>query len=136
MWILFSYLISRQSRINHVRKIRILLIFSWVNDFRKKISTKNNIKRFTKVVVKYVVVQFLRKKTCVLTEICCLLLAFIFPDLVWCWWHIIKQIFHAFFCLISKLFTFGNIINYLRWIISDIQQKGMEYLLNIKQKGM
>ena len=37
------------------------------------------------------------KKTCVLTEICYILLAFIFPDLVWCWWHIMKQIFHAFF---------------------------------------
>ena len=67
------------------------------------------------------------------------MLAFIFPNLVWCWWHIIKQIFHDFSCLISKLFTLGNIIfnlrfaslniNYLRWIIFDIQQKGMEYLL-------
>ena len=34
--------------------------------------------------------------TCVLAEIYCVLLAFIFPDPVWCWWHIIKQIFHAF----------------------------------------
>ena len=58
------------------------------------------------VVDEYIVVQFLR----VLTEIFCILLAFIFPDLVWCWWHIIKQIFHAFFCLVSKLFTLGNII--------------------------
>ena len=36
------------------------------------------------------------KKTSVLTEMCFVLLAFIFPDLVWCYWHIIKQIFHAF----------------------------------------
>ena len=67
------------------------------------------------------------------------MLAFIFPNLVWCWWHVIKQIFHDFSCLISKLFTLGNIIfnlrfaslniNYLGWIIFDIQQKGMEYLL-------
>ena len=44
------------------------------------------------------------------------------------------------FCLISKLFTLGNIIfnsgfaslniNYLGWIISDNSLKGMEYLLN------
>ena len=25
--------------------------------------------------------------------------------LCWCWWYIIKQIFHAIFCLISTLFT-------------------------------
>ena len=37
------------------------------------------------------------KKPCVLTKICCVLLVFTFPDLVWCWWHIIKQIFDAFF---------------------------------------
>ena len=36
------------------------------------------------------------KRTYVLTVICCVLLIFIFPDLVWYWWHIIKQIFHAF----------------------------------------
>ena len=39
------------------------------------------------------------KTACVVTEICCALLVFIFVDLVWCWWHIIKQIFHAFFML-------------------------------------
>ena len=50
-----------------------------------------------------------------MAEICCVLLAFIFPDLVWCWWHIIKQIFHALFCLISKLFTLGNIIFNSAW---------------------
>ena len=48
------------------------------------------------VVVKYVLVQFLQKGL-VLAEICCVLLVFIFPDLAWSWWHIIKQIFHAFF---------------------------------------
>ena len=42
-------------------------------------------------VAKYVAVQCLLKKTCVVTEICCVLLAFIFPDFAWCWWHIIKQ---------------------------------------------
>ena len=58
------------------------------------------------------------------------------------WWHIIKQIFHAFFCLISKLFPLGNLIfnsASRRWILipsgvtSDIKQKGMEYLLIIKK---
>ena len=49
------------------------------------------------VVAKYVVVQFLRKKTCVLTKICCVLLLFIAPEYVRCWWHTIKQISHAFF---------------------------------------
>ena len=34
------------------------------------------------------------KKTCVLTEICCALLAFTLSGLVWCLWHIIKQISH------------------------------------------
>ena len=35
-------------------------------------------------------------KTCVMMEICCVLFTFIFPDLVWCWWHIIKQILYVF----------------------------------------
>ena len=53
-----------------------------------------------------------------MTEICYALLDFIFPELVWCWWHIIKQIFHTFFCLILKLLTLGNIIfNKLAWNI-------------------
>ena len=38
---------------------------------------------------------FCEKKTCVSTEICCVFLTFIFPDLAWCWWHKIKQIFRA-----------------------------------------
>ena len=37
--------------------------------------------------------SYMCSKTCVLTETCCVLLVFIFPDLVWCWWHIIKQIY-------------------------------------------
>ena len=134
MWILFSCLISRHSRLSyhfHVGKIRILLIFSWVNDFRKTISTKNNL---LGVVVKNVVLQFLWKKNCVVVETCCVLLVFMFPDLVWCWWHITKQIFHAFFfCIISKLFSLDNvafnsasrcwILISSGWIISDIKQK-------------
>ena len=52
---------------------------------------------FSSTAVKYVAVQFFTKRTCVLNEICCVLLAFITPDLVWCWWHIVKQIFHVFF---------------------------------------
>ena len=53
---MFSCLILRQSQINcqfQVGKTRILLIFSWANDFRKKISTEKI------VVVKHVVAQFL-----------------------------------------------------------------------------
>ena len=90
------------------------------------------------VVVKYVLVQFY-EKTCVADEIFRVLLAFILPDFVWCWWQIMNQILYAFSCLISKLFTLGNIIfnsasrslniNYLGWIRSDVKQKGMEYLL-------
>ena len=49
------------------------------------------------------------KKTYVVAEICCVLLAFIFPDLAWCWWHITKQIFRLF-CLISKLFALSNVV--------------------------
>ena len=58
------------------------------------------------VLVKHFVVQ--NEKTCVLTQICCVLLAFIIPDLAWCWWHITKKLF--LFYLILKLFTLGNII--------------------------
>ena len=92
--------------------------------------------------VKYVLVQFLQK-TYILTKICCVLLAFILPDLVWFLWHIIKQIFHVFFCLILKLCTLGNIIFnsasrrwilITLWLISDIKQKSMEYLLNIGKR--
>ena len=92
--------------------------------------------------VKYVLVQFLQK-TYILTKICCVLLAFILPDLVWFLWHIIKHIFHVFFCLILKLCTLGNIIFnsasrrwilITLWLISDIKQKSMEYLLNIGKR--
>ena len=43
---MFSCLMSRQSRIGcqfHVRKIRILVIFSWVNDFGKNINKINTV---------------------------------------------------------------------------------------------
>ena len=102
----------------------------------EKNINKNNIKWFTRSCSLICRSSVFTKKTCVFIEICCVLLVFIFADLVWRWCHIIKQIFHAFFCLISKLFTLGNIIfnyniNYLGWIISVIKQKGMEYLLII-----
>ena len=48
------------------------------------------------IVVKHVTAQFF-KKACAGTEVCCILLAFIFRDLVWCLWLIMKQIFHIFF---------------------------------------
>ena len=50
---MFSCLMSRQSRIScqfHVRKTRILLIFSWANE--KKISTKRMQSDLVLVVVK------------------------------------------------------------------------------------
>ena len=108
MWIMFSCLIS---------KIRVLLIFSRVNDFRKNIN-KSNIKWFTSSRSWICCSSVFTKKTCVVTEICCVLSALTFPDLVWCWWHMIKQIFHAFYSLILKLFALSNIIFniYLEWI--------------------
>ena len=57
---------------------------------------------------KYVVVQFLQNNLC--WSKFTVFLVFISLDLVWCWWQIIKQIFPTFFCLLSKLFTLGNII--------------------------
>ena len=54
---------------------------------------------------------FLRKKdSCVVTEIYFALLAFVNPNSVWCLGYIIKQLFHADFCLLLKLFTIGKII--------------------------
>ena len=141
---MFSCLISHQSWMScqfHVRKICILLIFSWVNDFRKKYKMTTNIKWFTGN-CSYTCCSsvFTKKKTCVLTEICCVLLAFTSQYLGWCGWHLIKQIFHAFFCLISKQqniqLCFASLnINYFGWIISDIKQEGMEYLF-IKYKNV
>ena len=93
---------------------------------------------FLCVVFEYVTVElFFKKKkvvSCVFTQIYFALLAFT-QDFVWCWGYIIKQIFNANFCLISKLLTLSKIIfndvTYLGWIISDTKQKGMEYLLII-----
>ena len=122
MWIIFSWLISRQSRISfqfHARKNRIPLIFFHGLVISEININKNNIKWFTwscSLICRSLV--FTKN----LTEICCVLLVFIHPDIVWCLCHITKQIFNTFFGLISKLFTLG-------WVISDIKQKGMEYLL-------
>ena len=102
----------------------------------EKNINKNNIKRLTRSCSEICRSSVFTKKTCALTEICCALLVFIFQILLGVG-GIIKQIFHAFFCLILKLYSLSNIIfnstlhiNYLRWKISDIKQKGMEYLLN------
>ena len=93
--------------------------FSWAKDSRKNIY-KNNIKWFTRICSLIWCSSVFTKKTCVLTRMCSVLLVFIFPHLVWCWCHIIKQIFHVFFCLISKLSTLGNILfnsASRRWIL-------------------
>ena len=63
------------------------------------------------------------KKDCVLSEIwsnclprsCLMLVAYNRTNIL------------CLFCLVSKLFTLSNII--FGWIISDIKQNGMEYLL-------
>ena len=134
MWILFSCLISRHSRLSyhfHVGKIRILLIFSWVNDFRKTISTKNNL---LGVVVKNVVLQFLWKK-----KLCCGRNLLCFVSLYVSWSCLVLVAYNKtnisclFFCIISKLFSLDNvafnsasrcwILISSGWIISDIKQK-------------
>ena len=122
MW-MFSCLISRQSRIScqsSVMKIRVLLIFFHGLRIPEKNIYKNNIKWFTRICSLIWCSSVFTKKTCVLTRMCSVLLVFIFPHLVWCWCHIIKQIFHVFFCLISKLSTLGNILfnsASRRWIL-------------------
>ena len=110
---MFSCLISRQSQIRcqfHVRKIQILLTFFHGLMISEKNINKNNAKWFTRSCSLICRSSVFTKRTCVLTKTCCVLLVFIFPGLCLCWCHIIKQIFHAFFRLISKLFTLGNII--------------------------
>ena len=92
----------------------------------EKNINKHNTKCFTRSCSWTCCSSVFTKKTCVLSQICCALLAFIFPDLIWCWWHIIKQVFHAYFCLMSKLFTLGNIIfnsTSRRWILVTLSEK-------------
>ena len=86
MGIISSCLILPQFRIRcqfYVREIQILLIFSWVNDFKKKKkkSTKLIKNDLLGVVFKYVVVHFLQKKLVFWPKFA--LLGFIFPNLVW-----------------------------------------------------
>ena len=54
---------------------------------------------------------FLKKNdSCIVSKILCALPALTHFDFVCCWDSIIKQIFYAIFCLISKLFTLGKVI--------------------------
>ena len=112
--------------------------FSWANDFRKNI-TKNNIKWFTRSCSLICRSSVFTKKTYVLTEISCFVSIYLPTSclaLVAC----NKTNIPFLFCFISKLFTLSNYdiqlrfvslnINYFGWIISDIKQKCMEYLLN------
>ena len=112
--------------------------FSWANDFRKNI-TKNNIKWFTRSCSLICRSSVFTKKTYVLTEICCFVSIYLLTSclaLVAC----NKTNIPFLFCFISKLFSLSNYgiqlrfvslnINYFGWIISDIKQKCMEYLLN------
>ena len=112
---MLSCLISRQSRIScrfHVTKIRILFFHGLM--ISEKNINKSNIKWFTRSCSWICSSSRFTKTYCVVIEICCVLLAFTFPDLVWCWWCVKKQIFHA-------LFLFN--INYLRWIILILNKK-------------
>ena len=96
-----------------------LILFNnlWLSVPRKKgIATKNKIKTKSKTV----------KSICYMycSWICCISILFrlfflwhllcldsIHPlHFAWSWGSIIKQIFHAIFCLMSKLFTLGKII--------------------------
>ena len=112
--------------------------FSWANDFRKNI-TKYNIKWFTRSCSLICRSSVFTKKTYVLTEICCFVSIYLLTSclaLVAC----NKTNIPFLFCFISKLFSLSNYgiqlrfvslnINYFGWIISDIKQKCMEYLLN------
>ena len=80
MWIMFSFLVWCQSRISC--QFQILFEFYWFIHglmISEKISTKIIENDLPIVAIICVVVQFLRKKTCVLTEMWCVFLAFIFP---------------------------------------------------------
>ena len=79
------------------------------------------------VVIKYVVVRFLRKKNlCFDRNLLCFVSLYLpRPCLVLVAYN--KKIFHVFFlCLISKLFTLGNTIPNFTF-----RRKGKEYLLII-----
>ena len=115
MWIMFFCLISCQSRIScqlHVKKIWILLIFSWVNDFRKKIN-KSNIKLFRLTgSCSYICCSpvFTKKKNlcCDRNLLCFVRLYLSRSCLVLIAYNKINV--PCLFCLISKLFTLDNII--------------------------
>ena len=97
------------------------------------ISEKNKNNDLLAVVVKYVVVQVLRKDSFFDRNLLCFV-SFYLPRSCLVLVAYNKRNILCLFCLISKLFTLGNITfnsAYLGWIIFDIKQNGMEYLLII-----
>ena len=122
-----------------LRKFKFYLFLHGLMIWEKNIN-KNNIKWFTRSCSWIFPSSVFTKKTCVLTGTCCVLFVFIFPTLIWCWsiqWNKYSMLFlfnieitHPRLYNIQLRFTSLN-NDYLRWIISDIKQKCMEYLLNI-----
>ena len=87
------------------------------------------------VVVKFVVVPFLQKELCCDRNLLCFVSLYHHGScLVLVAYNKINIL--CPFCLISNLFNLGNIIFNSAshwWIISDVKQKSMKYLLNIGQ---
>ena len=109
---MFSSLILRQSRKGcrfHVRKIQILLIFSWVNDFSKKISKKMIWNDLLGVVVKYVTVHFFTENLCFDQNLLCFVSLYL-PRSCFVLVADNNANISCLICLISKLFILGNII--------------------------
>ena len=93
----------------------------------EKISTKIIKNNLLGVAVKYVIIQFLQKKLCFAQNLLCFV-GLYFPRSCLVLVAYNKTNIPCLFCLMSKLCTLGNVI-YLGWIISDIKQKDMEYLV-------
>ena len=81
----------------------------------EKNINKNNIKWLTRSCSLMGRTSIFTKKTCVLTEICCVLLVIILPDIVWCWCYIIKQIFHTFFCFKKDRLSYSYMSGVFTW---------------------
>ena len=79
-----------------------------------------------------------KKNSNVLIEIFCALLELTHFDFLLCWWYIIKQILHAIFCLISKIFILGEVIfNFAscRWILRRVNySKQTRHMLSMLDK--
>ena len=112
---------ARQSQINcqfHVRKVRILLICPWVNDFRKKYQQKYYDMIYWELWL-HVCFSFYKKTPCFDGNLMCFLSLYVSRSCLVLAVYNITNI-PCLFCLISKLFTLGNIIfnsALHRWIL-------------------